>query len=95
MVKRSCHKLIVCWKKENHYNRVPQNDSDELSFPVRALEDSTQSHTDKSNDNDHLASLCLHSATGSSIQNSSEENDSKNTVRNYGSCGYQHNTSDN
>ena len=100
MVRRSCYKLIVCWNKENHYNHVPQNDSDELNFPVRAFEDSTQSHTDKSNGNDHPASSHLHSATGSSIQNHeclSEDNDksSENPVRNYGSCGNQHNTSDN
>ena len=98
MVKRSWHKLRGCWNKQNLYNRVPQNDTDELSFPVRAFEDSIQSHADDSNDNGHPASSCMHRASGKSIQGSSEDNESKsskNPVRSYGSCGYQHNTSDN
>ena len=79
---------------------MSQNETDELSFPVRALEDSAQSQANGSNDNGRHASPHLPSASGS-VQNregTSEGNNSKSSINpnaNYGSCGYQHNTSDN
>ena len=96
MMQRSWRKLKGCWNQEALYNPLSQNPN-ELNFPIRALEDSATSNTIEYNDDGHRASSQSHSTTGSIQNHEGPSEDSKITnpvAADYGSCGNQHNTSD-
>ena len=95
MMQRSWRKLKGFWNQEALYNRLSRN-TNELNFPTRALDDSTNEYSD----NGHRASPQSHNATGSIQDHEDPSEDSKiksstNPVVDYGSCGSQHNATDN
>lgn len=101
MVWRSWRKLKACWFQEPLYDAIPQNENDELNIPVRAqaIDNNLEFDTNENIANDYPASPRIHSATRS-IQNAKMLKDNDNIssiypIENYGSCGYQDNTSDN
>ena len=102
MVRRSWLMLKACWNQEPLYTEVTQNENNDHESTT-AMEDSLQFDTDENFQNGHHVSSRLHCNTRNIQnvnirQNSEAHNNSKssvNPVAKYGSCGHQHNTSDN
>ena len=96
MMWRSWQKLKGCWNQEplamNQYNPIPENEDDELNFPPRALAINNSMQSDNI-DNGHHALPHLHIATRNMTANVNQMTTSP--IENYGSCGNQHNISDN